>query len=314
MARIIDLTTAVATHRSASPGAEKHGSDLYDPLADLLRASARGERDAFARLYDLTSAKLLALTTKILRRRDLGEEALHDAYLRIWRSAHRYEPAKGKAQAWITTIARNVALTMVIRYQRELPNSPLIASAEPTSTLPDPFDQALIAEETRQLASCMQRLPDPQMQAIVLAYLEGLTHRELADRMEIPLGTAKSSVRRGLQGLRRCMEGQASSDDLAPLLAGEYSLGVLRGQARDRFMRKRSQQAHICHLADEWDYRLAALIDLLPETPPAPEVWHEIEKALPSYTSKRTDKHVWRPVALGLLALCVVLIALLAIP
>jgi anti-sigma-K factor RskA len=152
------------------------------------------------------------------------------------------------------------------------------------------------------------------MQAIVLAYLEGLTHRELADRMEIPLGTAKSSVRRGLQGLRRCMEGQASSDDLAPLLAGEYSLGVLRGQARDRFMRKRSQQAHICHLADEWDYRLAALIDLLPETPPAPEVWHEIEKALPSYTSKRTDKHVWRPVALGLLALCVVLIALLAIP
>jgi RNA polymerase sigma-70 factor (ECF subfamily) len=312
MAQIIDLAKPARAYDTKPAPDARSGAEPYDPLADLLRATARGERDAFARLYDLLSPKLLALTTRILRRRDLGEEALHEAFIRIWRTAHRYEPAKGKAQAWVTTIARNVALTMVVRYQREQPDSPRLERNDRPSPLPDPFDQALIFEEARQLATCLQHLPDRQMQAIVLAYLEGLSHSELARSMDLPLGTAKSAVRRGLIGLRRCMDGDGPQEDLAPLLAGEYSLGLLRGKARDRFGRRRSGDAHLCHLTDIWDHRLAGLADLLPEIAPPAPLWHAIEEDLPPYRG-RGDLQTWRVATCVLAALSLILLLLLTL-
>jgi RNA polymerase sigma-70 factor (ECF subfamily) len=178
-----------------------------DPLAELLSATARGDRAAFARLYELTSGKLFALALGILRRRDWAEEVLQEAFIRLWRSAHRFDPAKGSAMSWMVTIVRNSALTALERRPREISAEDVGAAAEPADTAPDPLEQAMQSSQARALFECLQHLEEPQRRSIMLAYYEGLTHTELAARLAAPLGTVKSWIRRGLMHLKECLEG-----------------------------------------------------------------------------------------------------------
>ena len=90
-----------------------------DPIGPYLEAAAKGDSAAFAALYRLTSPKLFALSMSILRRSDWAEEALQETYVRIWRSAHRYDSAKGAGMSWIVTIARNAALSKLMRRPKD---------------------------------------------------------------------------------------------------------------------------------------------------------------------------------------------------
>ena len=299
--------TGVATHDG---GASHTTSEpAYDPLAQLLEAAARGDQDAFARLYDLTHGKLYALCFRILRRQDRAEDALQDAYLRIWRWAHRYDPAKGSGFGWIVTVARNVALTSVVRGGREIPSSPELDRREVASTEPDPLEQSMRRQETQALAGCLQRLPQSQQRAITLAYFEGLSHRELADRLDLPLGTAKSAIRRGMMRLRDCLEKVENSGSLEDALAGEYVVGLLRGPARRRFARMRDNDARLCRMADGWEYRLAALVDTLPDAEVDGAVWRRIAQSLPDRSHHhRGPSTMWRSFALIFLAATVLLV------
>ncbi|HEX7006394.1 MAG TPA: sigma-70 family RNA polymerase sigma factor [Alphaproteobacteria bacterium] len=193
------------TEPPRTAAAPERGTGAADPLADLLAAAARGDDRAFARLYELTSPKLFALTLGILKRRDRAEETLQEIYTRLWRSAHRYDPAKGPAMGWIVTIARNAALTALEREPRdsagpEEPDFDLWASADP-----NPLEQVMQSSAARALARCLQRLDERQRRTIALAYFEGLTHVELAERLAAPVGTVKSWIRRGLARLNQCL-------------------------------------------------------------------------------------------------------------
>lgn len=179
-------------------------------LTDLLHACANGRQAAFGELYRLASPQLFAILLRILRRRDLAEEALQDAFLSVWRNAASYSVEKGSPMTWLVSICRYRALDMLRRTRREVPlqtpddddggsvPAALIADADSAG----PMSKA----EARALAECLQRLNEGQRESLRLAYFDGCTHEEIAVSMKSPVGTVKSWVRRGLQSLKRCLE------------------------------------------------------------------------------------------------------------
>lgn len=173
--------------------------------ADLLRACARGERAALARLYQATAPQLFGLALRILRRRDLAEEVLQEAFLAAWRQSGRFDEARGTAMAWLATIVRNRALDQLRRGGREQPLEPVAieAWADPD---PGPAERASDSEEGRRLRACLEELEEGPRRSLLHAYYDGMTLEEVAGRLATPIGTVKSWVRRSLQRLRRCLE------------------------------------------------------------------------------------------------------------
>jgi len=177
-----------------------------DPLADLLSAAGGGDRRAFARLYKLSSPILFAVAMRMLRRREAAEEVVQEAYVAIWRKAGQYRLDRGQPMSWMIAIVRNRAIDRLRKRGREpdaTANIDDLANVLPSGD-GRPADTALAA--TSALRECMGQLKVTQQQAIYLAYYHGLTHEELAVRLDAPLGTVKSAVRRGLMQLRECLE------------------------------------------------------------------------------------------------------------
>lgn len=178
--------------------------DVADPLAELMAATARGDHKAFRRLYDVTAGRLFGLALGILRRRDLAEEALQDSFTRIWRAAPSFDPEKGAAMGWLSTIVRNRSLSLLARRPRE--SSDDLSSVENwADSAPDPLARALESSAARALKKCLDELDGEQQRSIVLAFYQGLSHAELATRLGKPMGTVKSWIRRGLLRLRECL-------------------------------------------------------------------------------------------------------------
>lgn len=181
------------------PGAAPAERDQQ--LADLMHRCARGDQGAFRELYALTSPQLLALLIRMLRRRDLAEEVLQEAFVSAWRNAPEYTASRGRVFAWLTTIARNRALDELRRHAR--------AAIDPGASiddLPDEEEEDTYGPaELRMLSRCLDALPDGQRRSVQLAYLDGLSHDEIAQALRTPLGTVKSWVRRGLAALKRCL-------------------------------------------------------------------------------------------------------------
>lgn len=174
-------------------------SALEPEISAAIVRCAAGEKSALRLIYDLEAARMVGVAIRILRRRDLAEEATHDAFMRIWRSARGFDPSRGSARAWIYTIVRNQALTILRDERRFGPEEPA------DSELPQP-DQALQRlPESSALRHCLQQLETGRRNAIVLAYVHGFSHGELAGRLGMPLGTIKSWIRRGLASLQECM-------------------------------------------------------------------------------------------------------------
>jgi RNA polymerase sigma-70 factor, ECF subfamily len=162
----------------------------------LLCAVAKGDMDAFYRLYQDVSRRLYAVALKILRDHQAAEDALQEIFLRIWRKADKYDPTRGVPIAWLVTIARNTALDMA-RAQRSFVGIEEINEAE--------FSTAPIDPPDARLAEGLRRLPPEQANAIIAMYNYGFSHTELAEHLGAPLGTVKSWVRRGTQSLKEWM-------------------------------------------------------------------------------------------------------------
>ena len=177
-----------------------------DTLGALLQATAGGDSQAFARLYDQTAPQLFGLALGIFKRRDWAEEALQDAYTRIWRSAHRYDAAKGTGISWVVTIARNTALSTLMRRPRD----EFAGNADDMAQMPsgdsDPMQRSMQLSDARQISGCLDELDGDQKSSILLVYYEGLTQKEVADRLNKPIGTVKSWIRRGLIRLKGCLD------------------------------------------------------------------------------------------------------------
>ena len=170
-----------------------------------LAAVATRDTDALAVLYGQTSARLLGVLVRLLRRREVAEEVLHDVYLRIWDRAGSFDSSKGSAMGWLVSVARNVALDHYRRNRREVVG--IDDSLAPIAEAADPSDLATASEARRALQNCLDHLEPEPRRCVVLAYQGGLTYDELATLVGRPANTVKSWVRRSLLRLRQCLEG-----------------------------------------------------------------------------------------------------------
>ena len=173
-------------------------------MATWLAGVAAGDRDALAVLYGQTSGRLLGVLVRILRRRELAEEVLHDVYLRVWDRARSFDPARGSATGWLVAVARNSALDHFRRRRREVVGIEEPAVAVEEAEIPD---LALASAARRALQACLDLLEPEPRRCLLMAYQGGLTYEEVAQRTERPLGTVKSWIRRSLLRLRQCLEG-----------------------------------------------------------------------------------------------------------
>lgn len=173
-------------------------------LDAALSRCATGDRAALRAIYEAEAARMLGVAQRILRRRALAEEAVHDAFVQIWRKAESFDPRLGPARAWIYAVLRNRALNILRDESRTEP------TADPEAlglvSEDDPEAVVLGLSEADALRRCLERLEPKRRAAIVLAYTQGLTHSELAGRFGLPLGTVKSWMRRGLIALKECLE------------------------------------------------------------------------------------------------------------
>ncbi|MBA3563322.1 MAG: sigma-70 family RNA polymerase sigma factor [Gammaproteobacteria bacterium] len=186
---------------------ESRKQKLNGRLAELLSRCANGDTAAFRALYDAASPQLFASLLRILRRRDLAEDALQDVLISVWRNADSYRSDKGQPMTWMTSIARYRALDIVRRQHRERNVEQHSDDAQAIADISGgPFAKTESAAAVRKLEDCMDDLSREQSTSIRLAYLDGYTHGEIATRLRAPLGTAKSWIRRGLQALKDCLE------------------------------------------------------------------------------------------------------------
>jgi RNA polymerase sigma-70 factor (ECF subfamily) len=176
-------------------------------LRQLLAQVAEADKAAFARLYDRVSGRLFGVIGRILPRTELAEDALQETFMRIWQRAKSYDQTVASPMAWMATIARNQAIDLRRRAAEKLS----AASSELPETLADlsPDPEALAAQsgELRQLKDCMQRLPEERQQMVLLAYRQGFTREELAERFKRPVTTVKTLLRRSLIALKECLDG-----------------------------------------------------------------------------------------------------------
>lgn len=189
-------------------------------LAQLLARSGLGDRRAFAQLYERSSAHLFAVVLRIQRDRGLAEDLLQEVYVSLWKAAGGFDAARSQPLTWMTSIARNRAIDSLRRAQAQ----PRLSSSTPdddeqaqddgpADDAPGPLDLLDRASDARQLAQCMEGLSAPQRQSVALAFFDGLSHAEVAERLHEPLGTVKSWVRRALSALKDCLERAVLGDD-----------------------------------------------------------------------------------------------------
>ena len=143
---------------------------------------------------------MVGVARRMLRRQDLAEEAVQDTFMRLWRAARSFDPARGGARTWLYAILRNCAISILRDEGR------LGADDEFTEDL-SPVTESALARlpETSALRRCLEQLDPRRRSVVVLAYVHGLSHGELAGKLGVPLGTVKSWVRRSLISLQECM-------------------------------------------------------------------------------------------------------------
>ncbi len=190
-------------------------------LSQLLARAGLGDRVAFGKLYERTSGHLFAVVLRIQRDRGQAEDLLQEVYVSVWKAAAGFDAARSQPLTWLTHIARNRAIDSLRRAQTQPSTISLSRDddderPDPAEALasgaPGPLDLLGQASDKRELAQCMERLSPPQRQSVALAFFDGLSHAEVAERLCEPLGTVKSWVRRALNTLKGCLDRAATND------------------------------------------------------------------------------------------------------
>jgi RNA polymerase sigma-70 factor, ECF subfamily len=175
-----------------------------DELVGLLAAVAKGDQGAFERLYAATRAKLYGVVLRILRRADLADEVMQDAYLKIWRSAGEFDPRLATPITWMVAIARNRALDLV-RKKRETSIEDEPAALDAPAEVASPLERHEATDQLRRLLVCLDALETERRELILLAYVAGFSREQLAARFAAPVNTVKTWLRRSLVRIRECL-------------------------------------------------------------------------------------------------------------
>lgn len=189
-------------------GAEPNSMDDASIEAELIRRIALGDRAAFDQLYARYSRPLFSYIAKILRDHGLAEEVLQDAFVKIWRSAPRYDRSLSRPFSWCVLITKRLCIDRIRAFK------PVTVTDDPMSLKPfneqghhdrDPVDRAEVKDEVTILREMVDRLPDSQRLSLQLVMTQGLTQQEVSEKLNMPLGTVKTAMRRGMQRLKTMM-------------------------------------------------------------------------------------------------------------
>jgi RNA polymerase sigma-70 factor (ECF subfamily) len=171
-----------------------------DDDARLVRRLDEGDTDALRMLYDRYGGIVFGMTYRLLGDRQAAEECTQDVFVSVWRTARSYEPERARVSTWLLTIARNRAIDAT-RRRAARPVDPH-EEVWATERSPDTADLVSEADEATRVAAAMAELSEPQREALSLAYFDGLSHTEIAERLGLPVGTVKGRIRLALDRLR----------------------------------------------------------------------------------------------------------------
>lgn len=180
--------------------------ELQDAV--LLGRVARGDAAAFATLFDRHSSAVLGLLVRMMGRRPEAEELLQDVFLQAWREADRYRPESASPKGWLLMMARSRAVDRIrSRGARERRETSVTRDRPAAAAVPPAGPERLERRERRdRVAAALADLPAEQRRAIEHAFFDGLTHREVAERLGQPLGTVKSRILLGMKKMREALE------------------------------------------------------------------------------------------------------------
>jgi RNA polymerase sigma-70 factor, ECF subfamily len=196
--------------------APRLATSMIDP--DLLARVAKGDQQAYSQLYDHSSTLLFTLAVRILGNHEEAADLLQDVYLEVWRKVSRYDVGRGTPIAWLVTLTKSRAID---RLRARTPRGHRVTSpleVAPAAQAADPGPSSFETQADQELriavAAAVAGLPQAQQHAIELAYYEGLSHHEIAERLNQPLGTVKTRIKLGMSKLKDSLRQWRSHGDL----------------------------------------------------------------------------------------------------
>ena len=177
---------------------------MQTELVWLLGAVAKGDEAAFERLYAATRAKLYGVLLRILGRPALADEVMQETYLKVWKMADQFDPQVASPITRMVAIARNRAID-IVRKRGDLSIEEEPEALEVAAESPAPLARREMSEELKQLLSCLGKLEPEKQRIVLLAYYSGWSRDQLAEKLDIPVNTIKTWLRRSLLEIRECM-------------------------------------------------------------------------------------------------------------
>ncbi|MHC5906628.1 sigma-70 family RNA polymerase sigma factor [Streptomyces sp. S6] len=190
------MKEAVNIVRKPSPGPD---------LQELVGQVALGSEDAFRHVYDIVAGPVLGVVRAVLRDHAQSEEVAQEVLVEVWRTAPRYRPDRGTAVNWILTLAHRRAVDRVRSVDAATARDHKAALLDKVPEYDEVAERVEARLEREQVRRCLRTLTELQHQSVTLAYYRGLTYREVAEALDIPLGTVKTRLRDGLIRLRDCL-------------------------------------------------------------------------------------------------------------
>ncbi|RMG85690.1 MAG: sigma-70 family RNA polymerase sigma factor [Chloroflexi bacterium] len=191
-------------------------SNIHQDDIDLMRRIIQQDEQALSELYTRYGAAVYSLALRIVQNHELAEEVTQDIFLKVWRQAESWRSELGKLSSWLLTLTRNAAIDRLRRQQRR----PQAAHQSLDDFLPYLVDENIANDpqwhDGRIIRELLKTLPEEQAQAIELAFFQGYSHSQLAEALQLPLGTVKTRVRLGLQKLRRLWEDAIREQESKP--------------------------------------------------------------------------------------------------
>ncbi|MDX6374301.1 MAG: polymerase sigma-70 factor, subfamily [Nocardioidaceae bacterium] len=191
--------------RRTDDASPQGGGSSAPDLADLMKACGRGDQAAFAQLYDATSSRVVGLAVRVVRDRAQAEEVAQEAFLEIWKTSGRFDPAKGSPLGWLLTIVHRKAVDRVRSAEASTRRDTTYHQRNQPVEHDSTAEAATASLEARRVRQALASLTSVQREALELAYFGGYTHTEVATMLELPVGTAKTRIRDGLIRLRDTM-------------------------------------------------------------------------------------------------------------
>lgn len=190
----------------------KQGRDL-SRLADeeLMLVVQHGDPRAFEVLYDRHGGAAFSLTYRMVGTRAIAEDIVQEAFLSIWRSKVRYDPVRGSVRTWVLGIVHHRTIDVLRRslvHERRRASAEGIEERQEAPELTDA--EAVRRQEAREVRAALSALPGDQSRVIELAYYGGFTHTQIAEMLEMPVGTVKGRMRLGLEKMRKELAGEAA--------------------------------------------------------------------------------------------------------